>query len=246
MTRESDVPMDAQRAFWNDWNISHREQVVGPVSQRQASVILEWMRGLGRTDLEIIDIGCGTGWLCERMMPFGRITGTDLANEVVERARARMPGARFLAGDFMSLELGASSFDVVTTLEVLSHMGDQAAFVARIAQVLRPGGFLMMATQNRFVLERSGISPPQHGQLRRWVNRRELLGLLRPHFEVERAFAVTPAGHGGVLRFVNSIKVNRFASRFFGEARVTRFKEALGVGWTLMALARKREPAAGA
>lgn len=241
MEQERDAPIDTQRSFWNEWNTAHRERVVGPVSQRQAAVILAWMQELGRRDLDIIDIGCGTGWLCEQLLPFGRVTGTDLANEVVERARARVPTARFLAGDFMALDLAPSSVDVVTTLEVLTHIYDQPAFVRKIAGILRPGGLLMMATQNRFVLERNDIAPAKPGQLRHWVNRRELRTLLDPCFAIDELFSVTPAGHRGILRILNSVKLNQIAASVFGAARVTAAKEAMGLGWTLMALARRRE-----
>ena len=239
MTHEPDAPIDTQRSFWNDWNAAHREQVVGPVSQRQSAIVLEWMRSLGRSDLDIIDIGCGTGWLCAQLLAFGRVTGTDLANEVIERARVRMPAARFLAGDFMALDFAPASFDVVTTLEVLTHVHDQPAFMRKIAEVLRPGGTLMLATQNRFVLERNDIAPPKPGQLRHWVDRRELRTLLRPHFEVAQLFSVTPAGNGGILRLANSVKLNRLAASLVGEDRLRAAKERLGLGWTLMALARK-------
>jgi 2-polyprenyl-3-methyl-5-hydroxy-6-metoxy-1,4-benzoquinol methylase len=235
-----ETSIETQRSFWNDWNSTHREQVVGPVSQRQAEVIQQWMTELGRTNLDIIDIGCGTGWLCEQLTRFGRVTGTDLANEVIERARLRVPAARFIAGDFMALDIKAASFDVVTTLEVLSHMQDQPAFIAKLAASLRPGGTLMMATQNRFVLERNDVPPPKPGQLRRWVNRRELVGLLTPHFDIERIFSVTPVGNRGVLRLANSIKLNRLASALFGADRVRSGKENLGLGWTLMARAYRR------
>ncbi len=40
------------------------------------------------------------------------------------------------------------------------------------------------------------------------------------------------------MRWVNSRKVNWPVRALFGD-RVERFKERLGLGWTLMALARK-------
>lgn len=240
MSPDPDAPIDTQRSFWNEWNSAHREQVVGPVSQRQCAEILGWMQALGRRDLDLIDIGCGTGWLCKQLLPYGRVTGTDLADEVIERAKSRVPTAKFFAGDFMALDFGPASFDVVTTLEVLTHLHDQPAFVRKIADVLRPGGWLMLATQNRFVLERNDIPAAKPGQLRHWVDAKELRALLAPHFAIEKLFTVTPVGDRGILRLVNSVKLNQLAGAVFGARRVTAAKEALGFGWTLMALARKR------
>lgn len=229
-----------QRSFWNGWNAEHREHRRHEVSQRQTDVVLDWLASLGRTDLDIVDVGCGAGWLCPQLLRFGRVTGIDLSDEVLARAQQRTPEVRFVAGDFMQVELAPASFDVVVSLEVLSHVADQPAFLHKIAGLLRPGGHLMLATQNRFVLQRfNRVPPPQPGQLRRWVNRPELRRLLRAEFEVQELFSVSPVANRGVMRLVNSRKLNTPIRALFGD-RVERLKEAAGLGWTLMALARKR------
>ena len=232
-------PISAQQNFWNTWNVI-REKGLSPVPQRQALVVTDWLRRMRRTDLDIIDVCCGAGWMCERLLEFGSVMGIDLADEVLQRARQRVPQARFLAGDFNALDLQSESFDVAVSLEVLSHVADQKAFLANIARLLRPGGYLMLATQNRYVLERCNIDPPGPGQIRRWVDKRELQGLLRDCYEVEALFAVTPAGDHGILRLVTSQKLNAVLSRVFSKARLEAAQEKLGIGWTLMALACKR------
>jgi 2-polyprenyl-3-methyl-5-hydroxy-6-metoxy-1,4-benzoquinol methylase len=128
---------------------------------------------------------------------------------------------------------------VVVTLEVLSHVADQPAFIRKLASHLRPGGHLMMATQNRPVLQKfNNVPPPKPGQLRRWVDERELRALLEPEFEVLELFSVTPRANRGVMRWVNARQINRPIRLLLGD-RVDRLKEAMGLGWTLMALARK-------
>src|SRR6185312_9908310 len=110
----------AQQRFWNEWNAAARERQLEPVCTDQAEIITGWLREFGRHDLDILDAGCGTGWLCERLRPFGAVTGTDLSHEILDRARMRLPDVRFVAGDFMTLDFGRGAFDVVTTLKVLS------------------------------------------------------------------------------------------------------------------------------
>lgn len=232
----------AQERFWNEWNASNRERVVGPISQAQADRIVGWLRTLGRTDLDILDVGCGTGWMCAPLTAFGRVTGIDLASEVIERARSRLPRVTFVAGDFTAMDLPAAQYDVVVTLEVLSHVADQAAFIDKLAAVLRPGGLLMMATQNRFVLERSeNVAPRAEGQIRHWVNRAELTKLLRARFDLVELSSVYPNwGHRGILRIVNSPRLNAFLARLVSQARLDRAKERLFLGHTLLALAQRR------
>lgn len=230
-------PADQER-FWNGWNASNRELVVGPVSLAQADRIVGWMQALGRTNLDILEVGCGTGWMCERLTEFGRVTGIDLASEVIERARSRLPGVKFIAGDFMAMDLPPAQFDVVVTLEVLSHVADQAAFIGRLATVLRPRGLLMLATQNRFVLERSeNVAPRAPGQIRKWVNRAELSALLGTNFKVIELSSVFPNwGHRGILRIVNSPRLNALLGCFVSQAKLDRAKERLFLGHTLLAL----------
>lgn len=148
-------PISSQREFWNQWNAQYRTSGFGlpAVNARQAETIERWITALGRRDLDILEVGCGSGWMCERIRPYGRVTGTDLAANVIERARAEHQGVTFIAGDFLALNLAEESADVVVSLEVLAHVADQAAFIVKIARTLRPGGYLMLATQNRKVLE---------------------------------------------------------------------------------------------
>lgn len=239
-TMREAIPMEAQQRFWNEWNAAARERQLEPVCTDQAEIITGWLRGFGRHDLDILDAGCGTGWLCERLRPFGAVTGTDLSHEILDRARMRLPDVRFVAGDFMTLDFGGNTFDVVTTLEVLSHVADQPAFIAKLAHHLKPGGDLMLATQNRPVLERyNRIAPPKPGQLRRWVDKNELRSLLAKEFENVEIFSITPKANRGLMRIINSRTFNRPVRALVGR-RLDRLKEAAGLGWTLMALARKR------
>ena len=113
-----------------------------------------------------------------------------------------LPDIRFLAGDFMTLDVG-SGYDVVVCLETLSHLEDQPAFVRRLASCLRPGGLLLLTTQNRFVLQRrNNVMPPGPGQIRNWVNYMELKALIKPNFRILRLPSLEPDGHRGVLWLV--------------------------------------------
>lgn len=237
-----ETPIPTQAAFWNQWNTESRESGLEKVSLEQAEVVVGWLEGLRRSDLGIIEVGCGSGWMCSQLTRFGHVTGTDLADDVLGRAAGRVPSARFISGDFMALDLGREAYDVVVSLEVLSHVGDQPAFVNKLATLLRPGGYLMLATQNRRALERNHIPSPVPGQLRRWVDHHELAILLGDDFEIEQLFSITPKFNRGVLRAVNSYKLNA-ALKAVGLGgvgkRVKTYQERAWLGWTLMALARK-------
>lgn len=235
------ISLEAQRAAWNRWNSDVREKHVNSISQRQAALVVENIASLGRTDLRIIEIGCGTGWMCEKLTQFGSVTGIDLSDEVLARAQNRYGSVTFVAGDFMSLGLEAASFDVVVTLETLSHFADQERFVFEAARLLVPGGSIVIATQNRPVLERwSEIPGPQPGQIRQWVDHRQLRKLLASQFEHVRIESICPVGDQGLLRVVNSVKLNTLLSAIVGKNRLQRLKERAFLGHTLMCYASRK------
>jgi SAM-dependent methyltransferase len=238
----SDLPINLQQKFWNDWNSSTRELGLNEISLDQAQAVSSWLKKIKLDNPRIIEIGCGAGWLSPQLAAFGQVVATDLADEVLARAARSYPAIDFVAGDFMSLAFGRGGFDVAVSLEVLSHIADQKAFIAKIGSLLRPGGYFIIGTQNRPALQKNDLPPPGPGQLRHWVDRHELQTLLDGEFEVLELRSITPRFNRGWRRLVNSHKVNQLlrkaAPPVAGWIKTTQ--ERAWLGWTLMALARKR------
>lgn len=234
------LSIQEQSHSWDEWNAAGRENRLGPISLRQADEVEKYVASLGRSDLELIDIGCGTGWLCERLRKYGRVTGTDFAQEVLARAQQRTPEIRYIAGNFFDLDLPQTGFDVAVSLEVLAHVADQPAFVRRVAELIKPGGHLVLATQNRPVLERwSEIGPRMGGTLRHWVDASELRTLLEAQFEQVKIISVYPIGDRGSLRWLNSPKLNRVLGMVVTPRWLEQTKERAMLGHTLIAFASK-------
>ncbi|MEZ5995814.1 MAG: methyltransferase domain-containing protein [Hyphomonadaceae bacterium] len=218
---------------------SDPKRQLSDISRDQRAVAIEWLTQMGRTDMSLIEVGCGSGWLCPWLKPFGRVTATDLSDKVLSRARKRVPDVNFVAGDFMALEFDAAAFDVVVTIEMLSHVADQDAFIAKLTRLLKPGGVLILATQNKPVLRKHNtVHPAKPGQLRRWVDRSELERLLSRHLRVQEIRAITPNANKGPMRLIAGRAAKKVMRKVAGRA-IERRLEAAGFGWTLMALAQK-------
>ena len=107
----------------------------------------------GRTPLEgktALDVGCGAGLLCEPLARLGaKVTGVDASPEVIavarEHASAMSLSIDYRAGDVQELE---GQFDLVTSLEVIEHVAEPAAFLKALARRLAPGGLLILSTPN--------------------------------------------------------------------------------------------------
>ncbi|UYV15903.1 bifunctional 2-polyprenyl-6-hydroxyphenol methylase/3-demethylubiquinol 3-O-methyltransferase UbiG [Porphyrobacter sp. ULC335] len=104
-----------------------------------------------------LDIGCGAGLVCEPLARLGAaVTGVDAAAENVAAAAAHAEGVgldiRYMAGEVAALDIG--TFDLVTSVEVIEHVADKAAFLRDVAARVAPDGLLVMSTPNRTAASR--------------------------------------------------------------------------------------------
>ena len=226
--------------IWDKWNSTYRQGRLDEPSKVRLRAIGMVMDELKIRDAKILEAGCGTGWLSNRLSEFGKVTGVDLGSQIIETAQRNYPQVDFRSGDVHTLDLPANYFDVIVTSEVLSHVPDQPAFICRLAELLKPGGFLLITSQNKFVFERTeNISPPD-GWIRQWVTMKTLKNLLRRDFLIRQSTTLEPEGHLGLLRIINSRKVNRFCNSMLGAPRVKRLKESAGFGQSLFVVVTKR------
>ncbi len=100
----------------------------------------------------VLDLGCGNGIPCARALA-GRfdVTGLDLSPVQVERARALVPGARFVCADMTEAVFEPGSFDAVVAFFSIINVpvSRQPALIARIASWLTPGGWVLATVGRR-------------------------------------------------------------------------------------------------
>jgi ubiquinone/menaquinone biosynthesis C-methylase UbiE len=98
----------------------------------------------------IVDLGCGTGHLTRRLRaqyPDSQIVGVDYSNGMLGEASGRVgDGAQLVQADAQQLPLRAGSADVVVCTESFHWYPDQARAAAGLAELLRPGGQLLIAS----------------------------------------------------------------------------------------------------
>ena len=126
----------------------------------------------------LLDVGAGTGLLTARIAPLvAHVTCTDIAPEMLERARARLQAHGHVAyrvQDATALDFAAGSFDVVLCCNVLHQMSRPGAAVREFHRVLRPGGKLLAITISM-------------GEMSLWTK-------LRTAVEYVLRFGIPPAG----------------------------------------------------
>ncbi|KAA1418455.1 class I SAM-dependent methyltransferase [Nocardioides humilatus] len=93
----------------------------------------------------VADLGCGTGTLSRLLVDAGYdVDGLDFSPEMVRRARAKVPEARFVEGDAADPHLEGSPYDVVLSRHVLWAMSDPEAAFGRWVDLVRPGGTVVL------------------------------------------------------------------------------------------------------
>ena len=138
-----------------------------------------------------LDAGCGAGLLCEPLARLGAdVTGVDAAAENIAAASAHAQ-AMGLAIDYRCGELDSLAlppFDLVCSLEVIEHVADKPAFIAALANVLAPGGLMVLSCPNRTAksrlllveaAERAGMVPRGTHDWNAFVTPDELREVLR-------------------------------------------------------------------
>jgi 2-polyprenyl-6-hydroxyphenyl methylase/3-demethylubiquinone-9 3-methyltransferase len=97
------------------------------------------------------DVGCGAGLLAEPLARLGAmVTGIDAAPENIAAARAHARG-QSLEIDYRAggAEALAGRYDLVTSMEVVEHVTDPAAFIGALAAAVAEGGLMILSTPNR-------------------------------------------------------------------------------------------------
>jgi SAM-dependent methyltransferase len=93
----------------------------------------------------VLDIGCGTGSLSA---PGHRVTGVDLAPEMIHRAQTKLAAAglagNFLVGDAAAPPTGDEKFDMVLARHLLWTLPDPTAALRQWVARLRRGGTLLL------------------------------------------------------------------------------------------------------
>lgn len=108
----------------------------------------------GKIEGNIIDIGCGQGFLLEKILKKFKINlaaGIDISPQLCSIAVNRIPNATILNLDAEDIDtkFNESLFDFVFMTEVLEHLLDPWKVLIKVSKILRPNGKLILTVPNR-------------------------------------------------------------------------------------------------
>ena len=109
----------------------------------------------------ILDLGCGTGNLTERILkhyPEAEIDALDISEDILKESQKRFkdkPNVRYIQADFQKMHLPPGSYDLVLSSIAIHHIQDQekAVLYREIFQALSTDGLFIFADQTRGITE---------------------------------------------------------------------------------------------
>ena len=167
------------------------------------STVLPWALQGQTVEGDVLELGAGTGDMGAALLqrhPQIHLTLTDVDDEMVKVARARLsgaPGVVVEVADSTALPFAAASFDVILSFLMLHHVVRWQAALAEAARVLRPGGMILgydlTASPLAEVVHVLDRSPHRLVRPQELASAAALLGL---------SCSIRPSGAGHLMRFV--------------------------------------------
>jgi len=123
--------------------------------------------------LSFLDLGCGGGLVSEPLARLGaKLTSIDAEAETIRiataHAEAQGLSIAYRLGAAEDLAAEGAQFDVVVALEIIEHTADPDAFLRLAAELVRPGGLLILSTLNR-TPQAYGLAIVAAERLLRWL-----------------------------------------------------------------------------
>ncbi len=144
---EAEDPKDVVRRGYDAVSVRYDKEYGGETKYSA------WLSELGEripAGGAVLDLGCGSGLPVARDLTAAgcAVTGVDISEVQIHRARELVPAAEFLRADIGSVDFGLESFDAVVSFFALIHLplGDQLPLLRRVAGWLRPGGLFVATT----------------------------------------------------------------------------------------------------
>ncbi|MCX7919970.1 MAG: class I SAM-dependent methyltransferase [bacterium] len=132
-----------------------------PAETKEAQYLCSIIESIPTKGRKVLEVGCGTGNLAIALAEKGfEIVGLDLDQQRIQRALAKTNlftnRVTLYMSDIMTVDSNLvpdNSFDIVVNDNVLEHIVPDEAddFIVRCKSKLKPGGWLVTVTPNRFI-----------------------------------------------------------------------------------------------
>jgi len=144
-TKESINRYYADQQDPNDWEMENYVNI----PQKGKDAWADFVRNLtilnGKPG-SLLEIGCAAGWVLHAAREQGWDAHGIEASPKFQKHAAGVLGLPVQLGTLETVDYGEKRFDVVMNTDVIEHLYDPVADLQRIRKIMKPGGYLVMAT----------------------------------------------------------------------------------------------------
>lgn len=98
-----------------------------------------------KTDLNILDVGCGSGGNFKMLSKFGKITGLEPDEFAATQAKSKNIAIKVIKDDFIiNTEVLTQKYDLIVLTDVLEHIEKDKEALNKILGLLSPNGKLLI------------------------------------------------------------------------------------------------------
>jgi SAM-dependent methyltransferase len=117
---------------------------------------------------EVVDVGCGYGWLLDYFTSARRLCGSDISEHGIAMAKSRHTDREYRQADLLDGPPFEGTFDIVLAVNLIEHLTDPEAGVESIRALCRPGSIVLVHLPvvdnalGKWIYARTYASDPTH------------------------------------------------------------------------------------
>jgi predicted TPR repeat methyltransferase len=126
------------------------QHVLGMLKYQTPDLLFDaTMRFVVSRNLDILDLGCGTGLFGARLRPLARtLTGVDISSNMLKVAQQRQIYDDLVCGELIAfLQTQTKKFDLAGAADVLVYIGDLSGLFHGVRGALRDGGLFCFSVE---------------------------------------------------------------------------------------------------
>ncbi len=140
------------------WDENGKFKVLHQIRPIRIKYILDQLNNNNLKNMDILDLGCGGGLVCESLSRLGaKVTGIDFAEKNIEVAKIHAVknnlNINYIHADIENLDL-KKKFDLIIMFEVLEHLNNWKNLLIDIKKYLKKNGLIIISTINRNLISK--------------------------------------------------------------------------------------------
>ena len=142
--------MNQSAKFWDKIAKRYAKQPIADEAAYQKK--LQVMREYFQPDMEVLELGCGTGSTAILHAPYVKhILAIDISAKMIEIAQGKVDAEKienitFEQSSIDDLRVPDQTLDVVLGLSILHLLENKEGIIARVYKMLKPGGIFVTST----------------------------------------------------------------------------------------------------